>query len=397
MNLRIIFRLLLLTTLMLAASVAALASTVIVVDTSPQASSFLPQALVEARDLLGHVPEGERVTIVRTAPTSRAVFDSKLDAQTRLNLGVALANLRTAKVSGDLGAALAMAASLTAREGEPKRIILLTSAQPQPPQRSAFYGKSLGEILTDKNVLPDGIDVVVVRVYGSVGLSVKRPNVRVVNAAPQWEKDMQAHTTPLTAPTPAATNVTAQQRFGTWVFAGAVLLVAFLAIVGFARRQQRAKALLRREAEEEAQLLSRSVPVEEEAQPVHEERLAFNIDTGEESICLTEGRKVLVGDRWDADSHFDANGASARLSAYKDGLLIENVGTGAVRVGTFNLSSGLSKSLPPKYFELTVGRRIVSVMPEILEAEEEDPSPNAKGSILVRPISLSLEHEETRK
>src|ERR1044072_3887167 len=159
------------------------ASTVLVLDTAAKSSAYLPQQIVEAKDLLAHLEDGERVAVVPAAPT-RTVFDTGLGPEERSALGSALATVYAGKGGSDLGAALAVAASLAGRWPGPKRVSIFTPVISQPPERSALYGKTLEELVADSGLVPDDT-ALMVRVYGTAPLASTRANVRLLRETPQ--------------------------------------------------------------------------------------------------------------------------------------------------------------------------------------------------------------------
>ena len=371
--LRRIAKLMPLVFVMLMAVTTVRASTVVVLDNSPKASAFLQQQLVEVKALLAQLPDGERLAIVRAAPTSRTIFDGVLGSETRLNLGATLASVRAAKTGADLGAALAVASSLAAREGGAKRIVILTAGLPQPPPRSAFFGKSLEELLKDAKLVPDDARVLV-RLYGDASLNVTRTNLSVIRNTPRWQNELaSADSTVL--PQPPAEDVQREpspikQRFSAWVVAGLLTLAAMAALGLGAWRQRGVRAAKLRLEEEQRRMLNSAASVAAEEDVQEKERLVFNVDVGEEEFALDDGKELIAGDRWDASVFFAAAGACVRFSANSGALNIDNVGVGTVNVGTLPLPSGESKRLPARYIEVTVGGRVISVSPEILPAGE---------------------------
>jgi hypothetical protein len=340
------------------------ASTVLVLDTAAKSSAYLPQQIVEAKDLLAHLEDGERVAVVRAAPT-RTVFDNVLGPEERVALGSALATVYAGKGGSDLGAALAVAASLAARGPGPKRIIIFTPGISQPPERSAFYGKTLEELVADSGLVPDDT-ALMVRVYGTAPLASTRANVRLLRETPQWHSEpafARASPTPAEPPTAESQQRLVTSRFGVWVVSGAATLVAFVALGLWVWIRRRASGAARRSEDEERRMLS-AVVMEPDGDGSPSEKLIFNLDTGVGEFCLCEGDALTAGDRWDADPFFPAAGACARFVVRSGALSVENVGTGAVAVGTLPLPVGGSRRLPAKYLEVSVGGKVITVMPE---------------------------------
>lgn len=345
-----------------APGVSANATTVLVLDTGDKASAYLPQQIVEAKELLAHLGDGERVAVVRTA-TTRTVFDNVLGSETRVALGSSLASVYSAKSGSDIGAALAVAVSLAARGPGPKRVVLFTSGEPRPPRRSAFYGKSFEELLSG---VPANTTLLV-RLYGSASPNTAPDKVRVLRDTPRWQEE--AAFAPPAAPEAAkmaeepAVPRPAARRFGVWLAAGIVTLAALASLGFWAWRRRRVAAALKRRAEEERQMLNAASPTEGDKDP--DEALVFVIDTGAGEFSLGDGDSLTTGDRWDAEPFFSAVGACARFTARAGALMLENVGTGAISVGTLPLAHGSSRRLPRKYLEVTVGDRVITVMPEV--------------------------------
>jgi hypothetical protein len=346
-----------------APGVTANASTVLVLDTGDKASAYLPQQIVEAKDLLAHLGDGERVAVVRTAPT-RTVFDNILGSETRVALGSSLATVYSVKSGSDLGAALAVAVSLAARGPGPKRVVLFTPGESRPPKRSAFYGKSFEALLAG---VPQDTTLTV-RLYGGAALNATPGNVRVLRDTPRWQEEPAfappASPEPVRPSEEPAAPRPAAHRFGVWLAAGGAMLAA-LATLGFwVWRRRRATAAVRRREEEERQMLNAASQAERDKDP--DEILVFIVDTGAGESSLGDGDSLTAGDRWDAEPFFSAAGACVRFSARASALTIENIGTSAISVGTLTLAPGSSRRLPVKYLEVTVGDRIVTVMPEVV-------------------------------
>jgi hypothetical protein len=368
-----IFFLLPLMFLMLMAAINVKARTVVVLDNSAVASAFLPQQLVEIKELIAQMPDGESLTIVRAAPTSRTVFDGLLGGDTRLNLGATLATVRASKTGADLGAALAVATSLAAREGGAKRIIILTAGLSHPPRRSAFFGKSLDDLLKDSGLVPNDVRVIV-RLYGESPLNTSRDNVRSIRSTPNWKNELASAgpAQPKGQPSEGAQGqpVPVRYRFGSWLLAGALTL-ATIAVFGiWAWRQKLARAEESRLKEEERRLLSSASSTPEKGNAPEKDRVVYSIDTGETELKLNDDEELLLGEHWDAAAFFQADGASVRLSADSGVLKVENAGSGSVSVGTLALQSGEARRLPARYIEITVGGHLVSISPEIVRAED---------------------------
>lgn len=351
----------------------AVASTVLVLDAGAKASAYLPQQLVEAKDLLAQLDDGERVAVVRTAPT-KTLFDNALGSETRVGLGSVLASVYSSKGGSDLGAALAVAVSLAARGPGPKRIVLFSSGVPQPPRRSAFYGRTLDELLADVSVVPEDTTVTV-RLYGTAPLSISRGTVHVLRETPRWSVE-PAFARTSTQPSTNVPRVEGEpsrlsfRRFGVWVAAGVVTLFVVIAFGAMAWRRRRLRTAVEQREEEERQMLTPATPLPECDRGSGEE-LVFVVDTGAGEFHLEDGDTLIAGDRWDAEPYFSAAGACARFLVRGGALTIENVGTGTVAVGTLPLPSGKSRLLPAKYVEVSVGGRILTVVPEVADREAE--------------------------
>jgi hypothetical protein len=359
----------LLAALCAAAAVPARASTVIVLDTGAKSSAYLPQQLVEARDLLARLGDGERVAVVRTSPSPKTVFDNILSPESRVSFGSTLATLYSSKGGSDLGAALAVAVSLAARGPGPGRVVLFTAGVPQPPKRSAFLGKSLEEVLGDAGLVPEDTSVVVRLYGGDAPLSLRRANVRALRETPQWASD-PAFAPPAAPANPAPADEPprrpAAQRFGVWAAAGGVALLGLAVLGVWAWRRRRERAALKQRAGEEQQMLTAAQA--KEGNGHHEERLVFTIDTGSGEFTLAEGDALKLGDQWDAEPYFPAAGACGRFVVREGALSLENVGTGEVTVGALPIKPGASRRLPLRYVEVSVGDRVITVVPGVLGA-----------------------------
>ncbi len=348
--------------LSLMAAVRAGASTVLVLDTAAKSSAYVPQQIVEAKDLLAYLPDGERVAVIRSAPT-RTMFDNILGPEGRVALGSSLASVFVVRGGSDLGAALAVAVSLAARGPGPKRIVIFTPAVSQPPKRSVFHGRTFEELVADSGLVPDDT-ALIVRVYGAEPLTAARANIRILRETPRWQSEpafARAAEKPPEVPTAAQQQRLVTGRFGVWVAAGVATFVLFAAFGFWVWRRRQSSTAARAREEEERRMLSAAAAEPGAAQA---EKLVFNLDTGAGEFRLGEGDSLTAGDRWDADPYFPAAGACAQFVVRSGALSLANVGTGSVAVGALPVPPGGSRRLPEKYLEVAVGGRIITIIPE---------------------------------
>lgn len=350
------------------------------IDTSKSMVRYLPEVRSDVAALVDALGSSGTVSLVSIDSSAHTLFEHELDAPSRKSLIETVKRLVAAGQQTDLGNGLESIRIL--RSHGRTRIFLFTDGNPKVARGSKFYNRSFEQLLNDRILVPDDVEVFV-RIYGTSALKLQRPNVRVFRSAPNWKSALSEGSENLDTnsqpPAPAA-GISSKWLMGGIVTA-MVTVLSLILIVRMRRVESARKAAAQAEAKMRlpVEIVDEEQPPEVPA-PVFRPRVVVEADGTTRSAALDqEHREVKIGDSWDADLFIDdCAGCAAvlRVSGSENQsrlpVSLENRGNSSLSIGSLQVEPGRSQALPFGYVEIRLGNTVFHKFDQLVEVTSSE-------------------------